>query len=66
MYTSADVNSRNAEGLTPLILATRDAQMFHTLANKIVHDVSPLEVMRELISCNGLVFLCIYNCKRLV
>lgn len=57
MDASADIRCRNAEGLTPLMLAARDAQMFEKLGNKIVHDFAPVEVLCELISSNGFVIV---------
>ncbi|XP_067654331.1 uncharacterized protein [Haliotis asinina] len=45
-----DVNCQNAEGLTPLLLATRDSQLFERLSLQLNRSYSPVEVIQELLA----------------
>jgi len=51
---AVDVNHRNAEGLTPLLLLTRDVQMFEKLGDLVQHGFAPMEALAEIISHKGL------------
>lgn len=44
-----DINCRNAEGLTPLLLVTRDAQLFEKVGNRILRGYDAIDVVNELL-----------------
>ncbi|XP_074660471.1 uncharacterized protein LOC141912936 [Tubulanus polymorphus] len=50
-----DINCKNADGLTPLLLVTRDADMFERLSHqqKGRSEYNPVSVVLELIKCRG-------------
>ncbi|CAH1787728.1 unnamed protein product [Owenia fusiformis] len=50
---SLDVNCKNADGLTPLLLVTRDVALFEKLGSKMVKNFNPLEVLAELLAHRG-------------
>ncbi|XP_046371744.2 uncharacterized protein LOC124145836 [Haliotis rufescens] len=45
-----DINCQNAEGLTPLLLATRDSQLFERLSLQLNRSYNPVEVIQELLA----------------
>ncbi|CAL1548171.1 unnamed protein product, partial [Lymnaea stagnalis] len=50
---SVDVNCRNVEGLTPLMLVTRDVQLFERLSAQLNRYYSPVQVAEELIKAKA-------------
>ena len=58
---TSNVNCQNAEGLTPLMLVSRDVQLFERLSVQLNRHYSPVEVAQELIKANASVkFFCYY------
>ncbi|XP_035828667.1 uncharacterized protein LOC101859978 [Aplysia californica] len=49
----SDVNCQNAEGLTPLMLVSRDVQLFERLSVQLNRHYSPVEVAAELMKANA-------------
>lgn len=47
---SLDINCQNADGLSPLLLVTRDIQLFEKLGDRIVKSYNPLDVVDELLA----------------
>ena len=47
-----DVNCRNRDGLTPLMLAIRDIDMFEELGSQLPWEYRPVEVVRELLAAS--------------
>ncbi|XP_041365735.1 uncharacterized protein LOC121380819 [Gigantopelta aegis] len=45
-----DINCQNAEGLTPLLLLTRDIQLFEKITTHLHRPYSPLHVLQELLT----------------
>ncbi len=43
------MNCKNTDGLTPLLLVTRDAQLFERLSDRAVKEYDPVEVMEQLL-----------------
>ena len=48
------VNCRNSDGLTPLLLVTRDVQLFHKMASHVSSGGDVLEVVEWLIGSSSL------------
>ena len=50
--TRVDINCRNGEGLTPLLLVTRDVQLFERLGTKVSAETGydPYQVIEELLT----------------
>ena len=44
-----DINCKNGDGLTPLLLTTRDAQLFDRL-DRVAKAYNPLRVVEELLT----------------
>ena len=44
-----DVNCRNSDGLTPLLLVTRDTSVFDRVQSAMENEYDPIMVMQELI-----------------
>ncbi|KAL5007408.1 hypothetical protein ScPMuIL_016214 [Solemya velum] len=45
-----DINCRNVEGFTPLLLVTRDTQMFEQLSSDYNHSYQPIDAITELLT----------------
>lgn len=45
-----DVDTPNRDGLTPLMLAVRDVDLFESLKGRLPWEYNPLGVVRELLS----------------
>ena len=45
-----DINCKNADGLTPMLLVTRDVQLFERLGEKVTRGYDPVEVMELLLN----------------
>ena len=48
--TRVDINCKNADGLTPLLLVTRDVQLFERLGDRVTRGYDPVEVMELLLN----------------
>ncbi|XP_013411766.1 ankyrin repeat domain-containing protein 12, partial [Lingula anatina] len=48
-----DVNCKNADGLTPLLLVTRNVDLFEKLNKQLHKEYNPLEVVAELLTHSG-------------
>ena len=48
--TRVDINCKNADGLTPLLLVTRDVQLFERLGDRVIRGYDPVEVMEQLLN----------------
>ena len=48
-----NVNCQNAEGLTPLMLVSRDVQLFERLSAQLNRHYSPVEVAAELMKAKA-------------
>ena len=47
---TVDINVKNTDGLTPLLLVTRDVQLFDKLGDRILKGYDPVDVCGELLS----------------
>ena len=50
---SVSVNCRNGDGLTPLLLVTRDVDLFDRLSDQLAYVYSPVNVASELLALAG-------------
>ena len=48
-----DINCKNEDGYTPLMLATRDMLTFERLSTQMSRPYNPVEVVSELLSARG-------------
>ncbi|XP_052242175.1 uncharacterized protein LOC127852295 isoform X2 [Dreissena polymorpha] len=48
-----DINCKNADGYTPIMLATRDMQLFERLASQMSRPYNPVEVVTELLNARA-------------
>lgn len=48
-----DVNTQNRDGLTPLMLAVRDVDLFEELDVRLPWEYRPVEVVRELLALSA-------------
>ena len=48
--SSSSVNGRNGDGLTPLLLASRDVDLFDRLIDQLNYVYSPTAVVRQLVA----------------
>ena len=48
--TRVDINCKNADGLTPLLLVTRDVQLFERLGDRVTRGYDPVEVVELLLN----------------
>ncbi|KAI1884924.1 hypothetical protein AGOR_G00214900 [Albula goreensis] len=53
-----DVNTQNRDGLTPLMLAVRDVDLFEGLGTLMVWEYRPVEVVRELLHHQAALSVC--------
>jgi len=56
--SSASVNCRNGDGLTPLLLVTRDVDLFDRLSDQLAYVYAPVSVACELLALNGSFLTC--------
>ena len=54
---SADVNARNGDGLTALLLVSRDVDLFERLIDQLSHVYSPATVARHLLAQHACVYI---------
>ncbi len=47
--TRVDINCKNADGLTPLLLCARDVHLFERLGERLPHGYDPTEVLELLL-----------------
>lgn len=48
-----DINCKNADGFTPIMLATRDMQLFEKLSSQMSRIYNPVEVVAELVAARA-------------
>jgi len=48
-----DINCQNADGFTPIMLATRDMHLFERYANQMSRPYNPVEVVSELLTARA-------------
>ncbi|XP_060566033.1 serine-rich adhesin for platelets-like isoform X2 [Ruditapes philippinarum] len=48
-----DINCQNADGFTPVMLATRDMQLFEKLSSQMSRNYNPIEVVTELLAARA-------------
>nr|XP_029491431.1 mitogen-activated protein kinase kinase kinase 19 isoform X1 [Oncorhynchus nerka] len=56
-----DVNTQNRDGLTPLMLAVRDVDLFEELDVRLPWEYRPVEVVRELLALSADLGVCDVN-----
>ena len=52
-----DIDCKNADGLTALLLVTRDAALFEKLGNLVGKQFRPVETVKELIAKGAYVYI---------
>lgn len=56
-----DIDCRNSDGLTPLLLVTRDVQFFEKLGERMNEGYDPTQVIAELLDHDAYVYTLVLN-----